>query len=288
MGTWGSGLYQCDDAADLRDEFREVVRAQWDGDRLRAWALETYPDEADVQLALADLFWSYAIEQRDVRDAALALVADGSDLESKRRLGMSDRDLKKRAVVLEELATRLRSANPKPRERRMLTAPQPFLLRPGDCLSYPTSEGRVRNPYLSATTDEQDAWGAAIVLACVHRFETFARYLVAILRYDGKAEPTLDIFPALSILHSRTFAFEPQRRVHLVSTTRTHLKRMGMTVVGNVPVDSRRAEASFGSELTRSGRELANDAWTLPDTYRYNPDRLAPADVRDPVAAFLE
>ena len=33
--------------------------------------------------------------------------------------------------------------------------------------------------------------------------------------------------------------------------------------------------------------DFANDAWTLPDTHRHKPDRLAPADVRDPVAAFL-
>jgi len=305
MGTWGVGLYQCDDASDLRDDFREVVRAPWDGDRLLSWALDTYPEageqradgHADLRLALADLFWSYGIEQHDVREAAVALIEDGADLESKRRLGMSDRDLKKRAAVLGDLAAKLHSPNPTPRDRRVLAAPEPFLLAPGDCFTYPTCDGRVRNPYVSPSREEQfysaypwenDGWAAVITLGCVHRFDTFARYLVAILRYDGDAQPTIELFPTLSILHSRTFAHKPERRVHLVSTTRTHLKRMRVEVVGNLPVNSSRVRAKFDRELTRAGREFANDAWTLPDTYRYQPDRLAPADVRDPIATFLE
>jgi len=305
MGTWGVGLYQCDDASDLRDDFREVVRAPWDGDQLLAWALETYPEAgmrradgyADLRLALADLFWSYGIEQRDVNEAALALIDSGADLDSKRRLGMSDRDLRRRGVVLAELAAKWRSTNPKPRDRRMLKAPQPFEIVPGDCFTYPVAAGRVRNPYVSPAREErfykaypweQDGWAAAIVLACVHRFETFARYLVAILRYDQEARPTIDLFPTLSILHSSTFAHKPLRRVHLVSTTRTHLKRMGVEVVGNLAVKERKVDREFARELTRAGREFANDAWTLPDMHAYRPERLAPADVRDPIAAFLE
>ena len=297
MGTWGVGLYQCDEASDLRDDFREVVRAPWDGDRLLAWAVDAYPDDStEVRLALADRFWSYGIEHAGVRDGALALIDDGRDLEEKRRLGMSDRDLAKRTAVLEGLATKWRSGNPKPRNRRILSAPVPFVFAPGDCFTYPTSKGQTRNPYVSPAGEEQfyeaypwerDGWAAAIVLSCVHRFDTFARYLVALLRYDGDTEPALDAFPTLSILHSRTYAFKPARRVHLVSTTRLHLRRMGVSVVGNHPVNERKVESEFRRELGLAGRELANDAWTLPDTYGYQPERLAPADVRDPIAAFL-
>jgi hypothetical protein len=305
VGTWGVGLYQCDDTSDLRDDFREVVRAPWDGGRLLEWALETYPEAgdaradgyADLRLALADLFWLYGIEQHDVQEEALALVDDGGDLESKQALGMSDRDLKRRAVVLDGLAAKWRSTNPKPRGRQMLKAPQPFLLEPGDCLVYPTCEGRVRNPYVSTAKEEwyykiqpweRDGWAAAIVLGRAHRFETFARYVIAILRSDGDVEPAIDVFPSLSILHSRTFGHEPMRRVHVVSTTRMHLRRMGVDIVGNLPVSESKVDAAFAEELKRNGRVFANDAWTLPHTYSYKPERLAPADVLDPVAAFLE
>ena len=299
MGTWGVGLYQCDDASDLRDEFREVVRAPWNGDRLLAWAIDAFPDlprNPDLQLALADLFWTFGIEHRAVSQTALELVTKGGDLKSKRRLGMSERDLKRRAAVLDELAAKWRSPNPKPRDRRVLREPQPFLFAPGDCITYPTSEGRVRNPYVTPAREagyyklfrwQRDGSAAAIVLACVHRHETFARYLVAILRHDRNEAPVLDDFPKLSILHSRTFARKPERRVHLVSTTRMHLKRMGIDVVGNLPVNAHKVAKEFRRELESAGREFANDAWTLPDTYHHQPERLAPADVRDPIAAFL-
>ena len=305
MGTWGVGLYQCDDAADLREDFREVVRAPWDGDRLLGWALGAYPEAADkrsdaytdLRLALADLFWLYGIDQPEVREVALELVASGHDLECKRRLGMTDGALARRAALLDALAAKWRSRNPRVRARRMVHAPQPFLLEIGACFAYPTSTGRVRNPYVSPAKEEtfyktypwqQDGWAAGIVLDTVHRFETFARYLVAILRYDGDTEPGIDLFPRLSILHSNTFMTKPTRRVHLVGTTRLHLKRMGVAVVGNLPVNRALVESTFARELAHSGREFANDAWTLPAGYRYRREQLGPADVDDPLAAFLE
>jgi hypothetical protein len=132
MGTWGVGLFQCDDAADLRVDVREVVRAPWDGDRLLAWALDAYPEltdpqqegHTDLRLALADVLWWYGIEQAEIRDAALAIVDNGADLESKRRLGMSDRDLARRAVVLDEHRAEDRDPHPARIAARAVSRPE--------------------------------------------------------------------------------------------------------------------------------------------------------------------
>ena len=297
MGTWGVGLYENDDAQDLRDDFKEVVRAPWDGDRLLQWALEEFPATSDVQLALADLFWLYGIEHAHVRDGAIRLVTSGADLEEKRSLGMSDRDLRRRARILEQLVEKWSAPNPKPRRRNMRKHPEPFVLEIGDCLAYPTAVGRVRNPYVTGAREEsfygmypwvQDGWAAALVLARQHRFGTFARYLVAVLRYDKEARPAVDDIAALDILHSRTFMPTPLRRVHLVSTTRLHLERMRVEVLGNKSVAEQRVLEAFAKELATGGREFANDAWTLPDMYPHRPQLLGPADVRDPIQAFLD
>jgi hypothetical protein len=297
VGTWGTGLYDNDDASDLRDDFKEMVRAPWDGDRLLGWARVQFPEEGtDVPLALADLFWTYGIDHAGVREDGLRIVADGVDLDAKRALGLDDRGLARRAKLLDSLAEKLQTPNPKPRARRMLAGPEPFVLEEGACLVYPTSQGRVRNPYVSPRKEESfyalhpgapDGWAAAVVLARKHRFETFARYLIAILRNGGREAARLEDVPALSILHSNTFGRQPLRRVHLVSTARRHLERMRVEVVGRVEVAGARVAEEFAAELRRSGREFANDAWTLPDMYRHDPARLTPADADDPIARFL-
>src|SRR5262249_25162874 len=136
MGTWGTGLYANDTAADLRDDFKDVVRAPWDGERLLAWALERYPgandpadeDYSSLRLALADLFWLYGIHHPPTMETALRIVAEGSDLAMMRTLGMSERDLKQRARVLGELATKWQMPNPRPRPRHTLLRPEPFPL----------------------------------------------------------------------------------------------------------------------------------------------------------------
>jgi hypothetical protein len=170
------------------------------------------------------------------------------------------------------------------------------VLEVGDCLTYPTDTGRVRNPYVTRARDEwfyatypwtEDGWAAAIVLARRHRFETFARYLVAVLRYEGQARPDLERFGTLDILHSKTFMPDPLRRVHLVSTKRLHLQRMRVEVIGTLAVAEDLVREAFAKELATAGREFANDAWTLPDLYMYRSESLAPADAHDPIQAFL-
>lgn len=304
MGTWGVGLYENDDAADLREDFREVVRAPWDGERLLQWAVEQFPAAADpadtsytdVRLAIADLFWVYGIDHPAVRADAIQLVESGADLAAKRSLGMNDRDLDRRSRLLRQLVDKWSAPNPKPRRRNVRERPEPFVFEVGDCLTYPTDTGRVRNPYVTPAREKQffgmhpwtpDGWAAAIVLARHHRFETFPRYLVAVLGYDGQARPDPERFRALDILHSKTFMPTPLRRVHLVSTKPLHLKRMGVEVIGNLPVAEHRVREAFAQELRTTGREFANDAWTLPDMYEHRPEQLAPAAVRDPILAFL-
>ena len=286
MGTWGAGLYSSDTTADLRDDFRAVVRAPWDGDRLVAWALSAYTGAADpadeeftdLRLALADQLWTYGIDHSPTFEAALRIVDDGSDLATKRLHGMRDRDLARRAKALDLLAQKLRSANPKPRSRRTLSAPEPFALEAGDCLVYPTSGGEVRNPYVGPRKEERfyavhrwaaDGWASAIVLACYRKHDVFARYLVALLRSDPERPPKPEEFAAFSILHTTKFGASPRRRVEAVTTTRLHLERMRVEIVGRLAIDAVKVATEFASDrppISKHGddRNFANDAWIDP------------------------
>jgi hypothetical protein len=252
MGTWGTALYSNDNASDIRDDFRAIARAPWDGARIAEYLLNRFPagqdpgddDYTDTHLAIADLFWQYGIKHPDVFERAAKIVDDGDDLEAKRLLGMAEADLKQRRRILEELRDKWRGPNPKPRHRRMLIAAEPFLFEAGDCLCYPTEEGRVINPYLgdrgrkgaAPYPFKPDGWGAVAVLRTFRRFDVFARYLVAVLDYNDRWKPSLEQFPSLNILHvNESMLYDnapPSIRVYGVYTTAQHLKRMRVQTLG--------------------------------------------------------
>jgi hypothetical protein len=304
MGTYGTGLYGNDTAMDLRDELRLVVRTPWDGQRLAAWAAGAYPaiadpaDEqhSDVALALADQFWLYGIDHAPTFRRARDIVTGGTDLASKQALGMSGGDLRRRARTLEVVLAKWQQPNPRPRARRILSTPEPFVLQPGDCLVYPVADGAIRNPYVGPRKAERffavhrwvaDGWGSLIVLDAYHRHDVLARYIVALLANDDDRPPGIDEIPGLHIRHTRHIGLPAgspaRRRVHAVHTTRIHLERMRMQAIGNLAVDPMVVAShglTFGTPPLTFDTDLANAAHTSLSNGQ------AP-HVDDPVALYL-
>jgi hypothetical protein len=302
MGTWGTALYSNDSAADLRGEFAAIVRAPWDAERILKHLLEKYPsgkdpkDEeyTDVRLAIADLFWQYGIDHPPSFRVAGEIVERGADLDAKRALDMAEADLRKRAKILEALRAKWKAPNPKPRPRRMLTGPEPFLLEAGDCLVYPLLEGgEPINPYVSMKgrgaydalyKSKRSGWGTVLVLATFRRFDVFARYLVAILDSACADKPRLKQFRTLNILHANRGEGTPaMMRVHCVHTGAGQLKRMEVEIAGRLPVNASRVAAEF-------------DVDKLPITYGENDfcdvagvtlDALGNTAIASPVARYL-
>lgn len=305
MGTWGSGLYSNDMAVDLRDDFSNVCRAPWNGDDLLRWALAEYPmlddpaDDAytDLRLVLADLFWTYGIDHDETFAIARRIVTDGSDLSTKRALGMSERDLKVRATMLAKLDKRWLSPNPKPRPRRIIAQPEPFLFEVGDCLVYPTSRGELRNPYVAPAAEERhyrsfpwthDGWGTAIVLARYRQYDVFARYGICLLAASAATKPSPSDVATMSILHMTPLVPWPpdprpqptRRQVHGIAMSRQHRQRMQIEVVGRLAVNARLVASEITPQIVRHRLDnaLANVAMVAK--------RLTPVD--DPIARYLE
>jgi hypothetical protein len=239
-----------------------VVRAPWDGSQILAWAVSAYPEagnEADsdyttFRLVLADLFWTYGIEHPDLFESANQIVVSGKDLASKRQLGMRERDIERRSKILDSLIAKWQERNPRPRPRQIRRQPEPFVLEAGDCLVYPTSSGRLRNPYVGPSIEEkfyamhgweQDGWGAAMIVRVYRKYEVFARYVAAILDWQQSGKPTFSDFPALSILHTSNFQLSDRRRAFPFTTSRVHLKRMQIEVVGRLRLIAKKAENDF-------------------------------------------
>ncbi len=118
MGTWGTALYSDDLAADLRDEFRELIgeglSASEVVDRLKSEYAESLDDchQATVfWLALADIGWRLGRLDDQVRREAIRAIDSGDDLA--RWETPSDR--KKREKVLFKLSAQLRLPPPAPK-----------------------------------------------------------------------------------------------------------------------------------------------------------------------------
>jgi hypothetical protein len=243
-----------------------------------------------VWLVLADLFWLYAIDHPPTMEPARRIVADGQDLAAMRALGMSERDLQRRASMLDALVAKWQIPNPKPRPRRILAQPEPFVLDVGECLTYPLREGEPYNPYVGPKKEEQfyggrwtpDGWGAACVFARWHQYDVFARYLMAVLRYHAPIKPALADLPGQSILSYRTVSGRIYRTIQVASTSREHLARMRVEIVGRLEVKAAAVAADYPPEkvATRWSTDFAEYAHASP--------HLAQAVViDDPLAPYL-
>ena len=237
MGTWGTGLYAGDFAADLRGAISAVARLPFEAERLVDILCEyepsaardgADPDHPTFWLVIADQFAKRGIVCDPVRETALALIDGGADLAMMASLGMAPAGLKVRGRVLAELRARLTAPiNPKP--RTILKSPQPFLLAVGDMIVFPTSRGEVINPcFISRDAIpnwRHDGWGAFIIAERGHAFEFFAWYR-PLVTFATASKPDL---AALTL--------RPNWILQRAGTlSRTHLRRMAFEPVGNTPI----------------------------------------------------
>lgn len=211
MGAWGVGLYQCDEAADVKTAFAEAAKLPIDTDALvmrlsTAHALGDDPDETDGWLALADQLHRYGLEHAATFAAAREIITSGADLRAKQELEMSPRDLEKRAKVLDELLQTWAQPHPKPRKRQMMKGPEDFIFEVGDVWIMPAMQGAPLpffwHQYDSATIGDHyrpDGW-AGFVVFDRWRYDTFfARYLIGILHLKPGAKPALGDIPSCPI-----------------------------------------------------------------------------------------
>jgi hypothetical protein len=143
----------------------------------------------------------------------------------------------------------------------------------GDCFVYPTSDGKPRNPYVSAKREawfygaypcEQDGWGAAIVLSRSHRHTVFARYVVAFLAPEARSTPKVEEMVEASIRAFDEIRFvrtpdgryrdqgTPRPYMFAVTTSRGHLDRMRVEMVGRLSIDEPLVAAEFDPDTPRS------------------------------------
>lgn len=239
MGTWGSGIYDDDFAADLRNSVALVCKVPFDGDRLTEILLQLHAvtseseNETTFWLVLADQFERRGIECPGVVSATLSIIESGADLSRLKEQEADQRFLKKRAAVLESLAARLKAPRPlhaRPNPRK----PPDQVLDVGEVYAFPTESGFACSPWRLPAKGPfiPDGWGALVVLDCGRAFDWLPWCALASLSVSPSRRPTIDdAIGADLIFHLQTYG--AARCV----PKRSHAKTMGLELIGRLPLD---------------------------------------------------
>ncbi len=249
MGAWGSGLYSGDFAMDLRGTIGAVLRLPFDIDRIVGMLCEAEPSAAtDPQnedhtvfwLVLADQFVKRSIANARVRERALAIIDDGSDLAVHSRLGMDAAGLKKRGKMLTELRARIAAPPPSDAgERTVLKRPQPFVMQIGECFAYPTSGTDCINSYYPSREKipgwKHDGWGAAILIDRGRAFDFLAWYRVLTI-----ARPLAEKPGAAALLAAGPWVLKRPGTCSPV-----HFRRLELAGVARIEIDGGKLARAF-------------------------------------------
>jgi len=250
MGTWGTGIYAGDMAADLRGTVSALVQLPFEPDRIVEILCETEPtaandpndeDHTAFWLVVADQFLKRGIACDRVCEMAFAIIDSGRDIEMLSNLGMTPSDRAKRKKVLAELRAKLAAPAVVPKPRKTLSKPQPLLMESGDLFTYPTCGGEPINPYFNEKELEKigwkhDGWGVMMILDCGRAFDFLAWYR-PITIMDSLAQK-----PNAETLHSQKVAWI-LRNSGTCSTG--HFKRMQLEKLGAIRIDQNRREFCF-------------------------------------------
>lgn len=263
MGAWGVGLYQDDYASDLKNTISLVCKIPMDGSRLLAvlWKMQCdagidSDDECTFWLVVADQFERRGIACSEAIAKALAVIDDGHDI--RRMQGLKQKYVDKRQHMLLELADRLRSPRPE-RPKPAAKKPAEYVVEVGDIYAYPTMEGKAVNAWSSTWEEagfQPDGWGALVVLQKGRAFDWIPWVSVAALTVPHERYPSLE-----DALKARLLTFDLQTEgAAKVVPKLSHFKRMKMELLGQVKLNTKKAERQVS---TWSDVSVVDSGWAL-------------------------
>lgn len=230
MGTWGAGLYDDDETADLKPTLSVLFGLPIEMEDVARLASGGHTSDL-FWLVMADQLERKGLRYGAATDAAIRILTDGSDLERLRNLGMDAADLSKREAGNAALLKRLQSPRPE-KPRKTLKKPKPVPVTVGDVVIYPCSERGPVNPYFSDKLLEKvpffaTGWGALQVVDAGFAFDFLPwvgiRRIGRVFETPPSADGLMEL-PLADVVGYGTLS--PYR-----------FKRMGMKVIATHPVD---------------------------------------------------
>ena len=187
MGIWGPGLYQDDEALDLKNTISLLSKLPTDGDRILQILLADQSEPPTFDRGGGPAFWLVVADQFErrgihcdlARERALTALDAGEDLRELRARGMDDRGLRKRAKVLDAIKARLLSPRPL-RARLSGYRKPPMVVSPVEVFAFPSMQCASMNPWsgrepvrLHGGRFEPDGWGVLLILCTGRAYDWF-------------------------------------------------------------------------------------------------------------------
>ncbi len=190
MGTWGTSIKDNDAFTDIYNEFFDLYNKGGKPDKITKqiikdnWEiLEIEEEKNNLWFALALAQWETKSLELEVLSTVKEIISSGADLKIWVNLGASEKDIKKRKIVLDKFFEKIKTDRPKakPRKRAKLKTP---IFEKGDCLVFKMTN---------------DNYGGAVVLERDYNPET-ANNLVVTTRLNQNNKPTLKDFENAEVL----------------------------------------------------------------------------------------
>jgi len=148
MGAWGEGLYDDDEACDVRDTISLLSKMPVCGDEILELILEQFERNTDLNddgaptfwMVVADQFAKRGIECEKAMGLGMEAIDSGADLRDLESREMDPRGMRARQKVHSKLIERINNPKP-PGSRRLPKSPPKFAVQVGEVYSYPTMNG---------------------------------------------------------------------------------------------------------------------------------------------------
>lgn len=264
MGAWGEGLYDEDDACDVRDSISTLSKMPANGEEILQILIEQYGPVEDLQddgvpsfwMVVADQFSKKGIVSERVRVNALKAMDSGYDIQDLKARGLEDRGLKARLKVHEKLKERI--DNPKPaNERRVPKNPPNQIVKEGEVYVFPTMEGKGLNAWFSSWDEAgfiPDGWGSLIITSTGREYDWFPWATYVPVNTSPNERATLD-----DVLNARTLLKDG---VAYCIPKKIHLKRMEMEKIGEIELNSEAVEELVLMQRSTPKQVVAFD-WSI-------------------------
>ena len=190
MGAWGTAISSNDTYLDIYSSFFELYNNGFEvseiSNKLITINHDIINDKYDCNnfwFALAKAQWECKELEAELLEKVEQIIIKNSDTQIWKKLDSSEKDIKKRKLVLDKFLEKLKSEKPKPRKRKKKMIRKPIFEK-GECLTYKLSNGN---------------FGGAIILEAVCNSE-YGHNLIATTRINQKVRPTTIDFEKAELL----------------------------------------------------------------------------------------